>query len=742
MIAAFVALAVIYSVVTPPFETPDEIWHMAFIQQLAAGRGLPVSQAGTEALWQQQGVQAPGYYLAAAALTAWIDQSDFPAIYARANPHRVIGRADATANRNYLIHHRDERWPWRGSILALHLVRLLSIALGALTLWASYHAVARVLTPQQALAGVAVFAFIPQFIFISAAASNDNAVNALAALTLWRLLLLVNPPGGPDAPPATRGLRRDFLVLGVLLGLAALSKLSALGLFALAGLTVLLLAWRPRRARPILQAILWMGAPVLILAGWWYVRNWLLYADPLAWNVWQANILLRVEPASWQVIASELTSLERSFWGLFGWLNLPYPELVYQFLRGLALLLALGWLLAAVRWLRAGRRVDARWLGGLLLLLWLLILAVSWLRFMRIAPAAQGRYFFPAAPAWVMLIALGLYAWRIWTLGPLVTGTMFVLAALTPWWIIQPAYRPPPTLALAADAAPLSVQVGESFTILGIEAAPERLQPGQAARVRVAWHVTQPPAVDYSVFVHLVDADGLIAAQVDTMPGGGLYPTSQWQPGETRVEEYTVTLPSAAYTPNRGQWAVGLYDATTGQRLPVTLPAQSAAGAATGVADDALRFGAVDIEAAPGAIPNRLDADFEDNITLAGYALNRRRLAPGDDLEVTLYRQARGPVRDDYTVFVHLLDDAYAMHGGDDDTPDLPTAQWPATDRLTSVITDTHRFVVGEAAAPGLYQLEIGLYTRPDFDRLQLVQPTGAEGADRLLLGPLEITAP
>ncbi len=405
----FVILAATYSVITPAFETPDEIWHYAFVQHLATGQGLPVSAAGTQALWQQQGVQAPGYYLAAAALTAWIDQSDFPAVYARANPHRAIGRPDAAANRNYLIHHRDEQWPWRGSILALHVARLFSVLLGAVTLWASYQAAARIVAPRQALAGVAVFAFIPQFIFISAAASNDNAVNALAALTLWRLVVLVNP-GGERAEAGLQGrsLRRGFLLLGVLLGLAALSKLSALGLFGLAGLAVLYVAWRQRSLRPIFAAALWIGVPAAAIAGWWYARNWLLYADPLAWNVWQANILLRVEPAGWKVIAAELTSLERSFWGLFGWLNAPTLTSSISSSAGWSC----SWRADGCwRWgvglcatgtpMRVGMSVQVRWAGGLLLLLWLAILAVSWLRFMHIAPAAQGRYFFPARRRWL-----------------------------------------------------------------------------------------------------------------------------------------------------------------------------------------------------------------------------------------------------------------------------------------------------------------------------------------------------
>ena len=204
VIGVFVLLAGLCSVVVPPFETPDEIWHYAFIQHLAAGRGLPVSEPNTQALWRQQGVQAPGYYLAAAALTAVIDQDDFPAIYGRANPHAAIGQPDATANRNYLIHHADEGWPWRGSILALHLARFFSVFLGAVTLWATYRVLALITDRRWALVGTALIGFIPQFIFISAAASNDNAINALAALVLWRLVALVVTP--PKAKNQTESL--------------------------------------------------------------------------------------------------------------------------------------------------------------------------------------------------------------------------------------------------------------------------------------------------------------------------------------------------------------------------------------------------------------------------------------------------------------------------------------------------------------------------------------------------------
>ena len=786
VIGVFVLLAGLYSVVVPPFETPDEIWHYAFIQHLAVGRGLPVSEPNTQALWRQQGVQAPGYYLAAAALTAVIDQSDFPAIYGRANPHAAIGQPDATANRNYLIHHADEGWPWRGSILALHLARFFSVLLGAVTLWATYRALALITDRRWALIGTALVGFIPQFIFISAAASNDNAINALAALVLWRLVaLVVTPPKAknqteslssshpepvegwptPQQSPtlrsrSTQGAQSDFrpgseysrkdwgsaLALGCLLGLALLSKLSALALVALTGLTLLLAAWRAHSWRTLIVSSLAVGLPAIAIAGWWYGRNWALYRDPLAWNVWQANILLRVIPAGWETIIAELGSLERSFWGLFGWLNAPYTTWVYAVFRVLAIGFTLGLLLHVVRWLIALAKrnrpaFDWRWAGGWLLILWLGLLAFSWVRFMRVAPAAQGRYFFPAAPALALLLILALGGYRLLGLSERATrrggwgiaAALVLLSAVTPFWIIRPAYQPPPAAPTAAVSA-VRAELGNQFAIVGVSAEPAQLMPGGTADVTVVWQALAPMRDDYSVFVHLVDEEGITIAQTDTMPGGGLRPTSQWSAGETRAERYAVKIPTAAYTPDRGRWAVGLYDHKTNQRLPVRLvSADPALDVQTD--NDSLRFGVAAVAARTGEVPNRIMADFADNVTLAGYRFSSRSVRAGEPLTVTLYWQARGPVAGDYTTFAHLLDAGFNTYGGHDSVPQPPTNAW----QPGRIVTDTHTFTISLGATPGFYQIEASLYTLPDFDRLGLEHTSGAEGADRLLLGPVRV---
>ena len=774
LLALFILLAATYSVLTPPFETPDEIWHFAFIHHLVTQRSLPVSEPNTQAMWRQQGVQAPGYYLAGALLTAAIDQSDFPAIYARANPHAAIGQPAAAINRNFLIHHTDENFPWRGAILALHIARFFSVFLGAVTVYAVYRTLRILLGEGKALLAAAFVAAIPQFLFISAAASNDNAVNAGAGLVIWWLVEAVSGrwqvAGGkssvtsyqssvisddpihsqftihnspftiPSLPFLPSSL--PLVILGLLLGVALLSKLSSLALVGLSGLVILWLAWgargngRGRSWRLVWNAALWTGLPTLLIAGWWYVRNWRLYGDLLAWKVWEANILLRVIPADWRVIVGELGSLERSFWGLFGWLNLPYPEWVYTAFRGMELFLIAGLLLSVFRIAYfVFRRHDITHSQftihyspfTIIPLLWLLLLVISWLRFMIVAPAAQGRYFFPAAAALGLLFVWGVDGWGE-RFGPrlgwgIVSG-LFVLCAATPFWLIGPAYRPPQMPpAQASETVAVFGLDGAQIELLAASAAPENLRPGDTATIRLAWLSRAPVTTDYSIFLHLVDEAGLTIAQLDTMPGGGLRPTSGWPVGGVLWEEYAVAIPATVYTPNTAQWQVGLYDQRNGLRLPLLHPG-----------GESYAFGTAQVETTGGStLPNPLDVRFADNISLVGYAFDRRVLRPGEEMTVTLYWQARGPVEAEYTIFAHILDSDLQMRGGQDVEPSSATSGWSAG----AVVESVHAFTLSPDAPPGLYQFEIGLYTRPDFRRLRLLEAAGAEGADRFLLGPL-----
>src|SRR5512134_3322582 len=79
IVAAVVALALVYSLTVPLFEGSDEIWHYAFANHLASGGGLPVFDADQPATFLRNGAHPPLYYALMAVLIAPIDRGDFPA---------------------------------------------------------------------------------------------------------------------------------------------------------------------------------------------------------------------------------------------------------------------------------------------------------------------------------------------------------------------------------------------------------------------------------------------------------------------------------------------------------------------------------------------------------------------------------------------------------------------------------------------------------------------------------------
>jgi hypothetical protein len=94
-----------------------------------------------------------------------------------------------------------------------------------------------------------------------------------------------------------------------------------------------------------------------------------------------------------------------------------------------------------------------------------------------------------------------------------------------------------------------------------------RLHAGQPLLVELVWEAASPPpAEDFVVYVHLVDARGARVAGHDGMPGLWLRPTSTWGPGEVVVDRHGVPVPRDL-APGTYFLKVGLYRADTGERL-------------------------------------------------------------------------------------------------------------------------------------------------------------------------------
>ncbi|MDY0018716.1 MAG: hypothetical protein RBT47_01805, partial [Anaerolineae bacterium] len=91
----------------------------------------------------------------------------------------------------------------------------------------------------------------------------------------------------------------------------------------------------------------------------------------------------------------------------------------------------------------------------------------------------------------------------------------------------------------ASRAVSVEAGLGDQFTLLGFE-APDHVSAGETIEVTLYWKARRAPDADYTVFVHLLNADGTLAAGHDGIPMEGRYPTRAWAPDEIVADVHRI----------------------------------------------------------------------------------------------------------------------------------------------------------------------------------------------------------
>lgn len=114
----------------------------------------------------------------------------------------------------------------------------------------------------------------------------------------------------------------------------------------------------------------------------------------------------------------------------------------------------------------------------------------------------------------------------------------------------------------------LGANLADHVLFMGHEGVPASVEPGQDIHLTVYWQALSRMEEDYTVFIHMVGAEGRPVAQHDGQPLVGFYPTSFWKPGEVVRDEYEIHVDSS--TPS-GEYELeaGMYLLSTGDRLPI-----------------------------------------------------------------------------------------------------------------------------------------------------------------------------
>ncbi|MBM3127894.1 MAG: hypothetical protein FJ009_04570 [Chloroflexi bacterium] len=117
----------------------------------------------------------------------------------------------------------------------------------------------------------------------------------------------------------------------------------------------------------------------------------------------------------------------------------------------------------------------------------------------------------------------------------------------------------------AAKIAPqkiVNARLGAGIELMGYDLA----RAGDAITLIVYWSCLAETRENYTVFAHLVGAQGLVA-QDDTQPGRGSSPTARWQIGQVIADEHRLNV--AALPRGEYQIEIGMYHLETGARVRV-----------------------------------------------------------------------------------------------------------------------------------------------------------------------------
>ena len=264
LLALFVAAALCYVFLIPPFEGPDESEHCHYIE--AYRRNVPPHPLDPEAplRWGYQVHHPPLYYWLVGQYAKVVDPA-FPAgltINDRQNPRFP-----------FLRHDQAGRDPSRDRVdRGLRLLRLPSVLFGVVTflalLWCFHPLAPHDPMGRRLLVGVAMLA--PNTLHLCAVTANDGLNLLLSVVSVALGLRVVLSKGRP---------RWWFFLTGLCLGLAVWTKLTSLMVVATVATFWGLDAVLNRRWRRYLRGVPLALLPFAVLAGVYFAQNHLLYGS-------------------------------------------------------------------------------------------------------------------------------------------------------------------------------------------------------------------------------------------------------------------------------------------------------------------------------------------------------------------------------------------------------------------------------------------------------------------------------
>ncbi len=241
------------------------------------------------------------------------------------------------------------------------------------------------------------------------------------------------------------------------------------------------------------------------------------------------------------------------------------------------------------------------------------------------------------------------------------------------------------------------------------------LLPGEPLQLTFYWQPSQKIAEDLEVFVQLLDRNQQVVSGIHSWPLHGAFRIRAWRPGQIMPLSYNLPIPNNLQ-PGPYQLIVGTFNLMRHQPIPLS----------TGEPFQPVATLKIPLPPDSRAPQTPVSVNFGNLIALQGYTL-----APAADaLKLTFFWQAIDSLHNNYTVFVHIVDDAGQIIAQSDAQPlggQYPTSIWSPGETIID-----ERVITG--VPPGEYQIYVGWYRWDTLERLPVVSSAQTASDNRFLL--------
>ena len=268
---------------------------------------------------------------------------------------------------------------------------------------------------------------------------------------------------------------------------------------------------------------------------------------------------------------------------------------------------------------------------------------------------------------------------------------------------------------------------------LDVEALDVRVRDdSNALDVQLAWTTRDPLTHNYKASLLLIDQAGNWLAQLDTQPGYGFLPSSQWLPGAAVDDWLALGLPPDLPRESPLALVARLYEVGTGKVVLTRRLGEIVLQGEEIVFQKNQPVFALPDDLAP------LTAVFDDRIQLEGYDLQQKS---DNSWQLTLYWKALEANSDEAVRFVHVFDpqteEIVFQADGHPRSNSYPTSQWLEGE----IVSDTLAIQLDESQTGG-YRIAVGFYRQDgeNVQRLTAVDPdTGGTFPDARVILPLTL---